>query len=140
MAKLFAAISISSFVLLSNALSARDFFTDNKCKQQGANQNDLLVNIHAGCIEGTRIQGTRIFRGIPYASPPIKNLRWRPPRPHKPWDSTLKTMDFRSTCFQTVSTGYGKKTHPPEGMWPSIQGLSNMSEVDCAHSSHRHPT
>lgn len=140
---LLAILSLSSLALLSNALSARDFFADDKCQQLKADDNDLLVKTETGCIEGTRVNGTRVFRGIPYASPPVGNLRWRPPQPHKPWNSTLKTMDFRSTCFQTVSRGYGKKTHPPEGMWPSIQGVDKMSEVAPpldVTSPHQHPS
>ena len=122
-------ILLSYLALRCNGLSRYDFLADNKCQQQGADRNDLVVKIDAGCIEGTRLNGTRVFRGIPYASPPTGNMRWRPPQDQKPWDSTLNATHFRSTCFQVVSTGYGKKTHPPEGMWPSIQGVNDMSEV-----------
>jgi len=123
---------LSYLALLSNALSDHDFFAGDKCQQQGADQNpdqnDLLVKIDTGCVEGTRLSGTRIFRGIPYASPPVGNLRWRPPQPHKPWVSTLNAANFRSTCFQSVWRE--NKSLPVEGMWPSIQGVTNMSE-DC---------
>ena len=122
---------LSYLALLSNALSDHDFFAGDKCQQQGADQNpdqnDLLVKIDTGCVEGTRLSGTRIFRGIPYASPPVGNLRWRPPQPHKPWVSTLNAANFRSTCFQSVWRE--NKSLPVEGMWPSIQGVTNMSEV-----------
>lgn len=120
-------LSLSSLALLSNALSDRDFFADNKCQQLRADDNDLLVQTKTGCIEGTRQNGTRVFRGIPYASAPVGNLRWRPPQPHKAWNSTLKTTDFRSTCYQ--SAYYDKNTHAAEGAWPSIQGVDKMSEV-----------
>ena len=120
---------LSYLALLSNALSDHDFLEGDKCQQQGADQNDLLVKVDTGCVEGTRLSGTRVFRGIPYASPPVGNLRWRPPQPHKPWDSTLNATGFRSTCFQTVYRPRGNKSLPVQGMWPSIQGVQNLSEV-----------
>ena len=33
----------------------------------------------AGEVEGLRADGTRVFKGIPYAAPPVGNLRWRAP-------------------------------------------------------------
>ena len=132
-------VALSYLAVLSNALSARDFFEGDKCQQQqGTNQSDLLVKIDTGCIEGNRLDGTRVFRGIPYASPPIGNLRWKPPQSHKPWASTLNATHFRSTCFQTVYPDSEKDTHPPKGMWPSIQGINDMSEVRALRYNFHH--
>ena len=43
-----------------------------------------LVVTDAGAIRGTVDGGMRSFLGIPYAAPPVGELRWRPPRPHPP--------------------------------------------------------
>ncbi|WP_158817653.1 carboxylesterase/lipase family protein [Methylocapsa sp. S129] len=38
--------------------------------------------------------GIRVFKGIPYAAPPVGELRWRKPEPVKPWDGVLKADDW----------------------------------------------
>lgn len=40
-----------------------------------------------------------VFRGIPYAKPPIGDLRWRPPLAYGPWTGTLDATSFGSSCF-----------------------------------------
>src|SRR5688500_2269505 len=46
-----------------------------------------------------------IFRGIPYAEPPVGALRWRPPVPHGSWATTLDTTTFGSQCAQPPRMG-----------------------------------
>src|SRR5208282_1452313 len=46
--------------------------------------------------------GVREFLGIPYATPPVGNRRWRPPVPHAPWFQTLDA-NFANHCPQTAS-------------------------------------
>lgn len=43
------------------------------------------VRIASGEIAGTGSDGVRVYRGIPYAAPPLGMLRWRPPQPVAPW-------------------------------------------------------
>jgi para-nitrobenzyl esterase len=43
------------------------------------------VRIAAGDIAGTAAAGVHVYRGIPYAAPPVGPLRWRPPQPAVPW-------------------------------------------------------
>ena len=43
----------------------------------------------------------RTFKGIPFAAPPIGNLRWRPPHPAKPWSGALNCFEFGFDCPQT---------------------------------------
>src|SRR5690348_1274827 len=40
------------------------------------------------------------WRGIPYAQPPIGNLRWRAPRRAKPWVGVRRALEFGSSCLQ----------------------------------------
>ena len=54
-----------------------------------------IVTTTAGDVRGRRSRSGRIveFRGIPYAAPPVGQLRWQPPQPHEPW---LDVRDARS--------------------------------------------
>jgi para-nitrobenzyl esterase len=60
---------------------------------------DNLVKIDSGYIVGS---GTtvRVYKGIPFAAPPVGELRWRAPQPIKPWDSIRVTKTFSLSCPQ----------------------------------------
>ena len=62
-----------------------------------------VVKAPAGAVQGTMEGGMRIFRGIPYAQPPVGELRWRPPVPLKKWSGVRPAADFGAACFQPVS-------------------------------------
>lgn len=38
------------------------------------------------------------FKGIPYAAPPVGNLRWRPPQPAAVWQDTLSAYTYGCAC------------------------------------------
>jgi para-nitrobenzyl esterase len=55
-----------------------------------AQQQKPLVFTFRGPVRGSvTFAGVREFLGIPYAAPPVGNLRWRPPVPHAPWFAPL---------------------------------------------------
>ncbi|XGC81922.1 carboxylesterase/lipase family protein [Bdellovibrio bacteriovorus] len=58
------------------------------------------VKIQDGWIEGRHAKNTEAFLGIPYAAPPIGNLRWKAPRPVKPWQGVLRTQELATACPQ----------------------------------------
>ena len=60
------------------------------------------VRTAAGVIEGVgaKSAGVRVFRGIPYAQPPIGALRWRAPAPAKRWSGVRKADQFGARCMQ----------------------------------------
>ena len=59
------------------------------------------VVIDTGAISGLdRQDGTRSFLGIPYASPPVGEQRWRPPRPPLPWEGVRAGDKYGSACIQ----------------------------------------
>ena len=54
----------------------------------------------AGIAEGLREEGLAVFKGLPYAAPPVDALRWRAPQPAKPWQGVRKADAFGHVCMQ----------------------------------------
>ena len=55
------------------------------------------IRIESGLISGTAAD-ISIFKGIPYATPPIAELRWKPPQPAKPWSGVREAKEFGPQC------------------------------------------
>jgi para-nitrobenzyl esterase len=55
-----------------------------------------------GMVEGSseKSSGIRTFKGVPFASPPVGDLRWQPPQPVKNWKGVLKAAQFGPRCMQ----------------------------------------
>jgi para-nitrobenzyl esterase len=68
----------------------------------GAAQAPQQVRITAGMLEGiaTPDHQIRIFEGIPFAAPPVGNLRWQPPQPVAPWSGVRQATAFGARCMQ----------------------------------------
>src|ERR1700737_1636205 len=58
------------------------------------------VKIDTGNLEGFDTAGVMVFRGIPYARPPIGNLRWSPPLPARPWRGVRAAKQLGQKCIQ----------------------------------------
>ncbi|MFJ1900313.1 carboxylesterase/lipase family protein [Streptomyces sp. NPDC088115] len=60
------------------------------------------VDTEAGPVEGIpcRDRTVTVFRGIPYAAPPVGDLRWRPPRPPVRWEGVRRAERFGPMCPQ----------------------------------------
>lgn len=80
-----------------------------------ANPEDLLIQTKNGKVQGVLhpVLGghVRTFLGIPYAKPPVRALRFRPPQPADKWDKTLEATSFPNSCYQV-----------PDPMFPGFQG------------------
>ncbi|MDQ3821457.1 MAG: carboxylesterase family protein, partial [Acidobacteriota bacterium] len=65
------------------------------------------VKTAAGVVEGVGRQasGVRIFRGIPFAQPPLGDLRWKPPQPLKKWEGVRQAAKFGPRCMQAPIFG-----------------------------------
>jgi para-nitrobenzyl esterase len=61
-----------------------------------------LVKIDSGVIEGMEVDSVRAFLGIPYAAPPVGNLRWKAPAAPAKWSGVRKTLAFGPRCMQGV--------------------------------------
>ncbi|MGE5103028.1 MAG: carboxylesterase/lipase family protein [Deltaproteobacteria bacterium] len=60
-----------------------------------------IVRTMDGSVQGiTLTTGVRAFRGIPFASPPVRELRWRPPQPASHWQGVRRADRFANQCMQ----------------------------------------
>jgi para-nitrobenzyl esterase len=63
----------------------------------------LVVSTDRGAVRGQLAGQVRQFAGIPYAAPPVGELRWRPPQAHAAWRGVLDATHFGSACAQPAS-------------------------------------
>ena len=65
------------------------------------------VRLDAGLVSGIpgKSATVRVFRGIPYATPPVGDLRWRAPQPAARWDGVRKADTFGPVCMQAAGPG-----------------------------------
>ena len=57
-------------------------------------QNGPQVTYRDGTVEGIDSSGVAIFRGVPFAQPPVGKLRWQAPQPVKAWDGVRSAKAF----------------------------------------------
>ena len=89
----------------------------------------LVVETASGLVEGVPVDDGRgsagdvlAFRGIPYATPPVGDLRWRPPQPAASWDGVRPALESGAPCWQRIS--------PDTSIWS--RGELDRSE-DCLY-------
>ena len=61
---------------------------------------DPVVRTDKGLIRGKDAPGVDAFLGIPFAQPPLGDLRWRDPQPVKSWHGVRAAMEFSASCMQ----------------------------------------
>ena len=53
-----------------------------------------IVETSAGKVEGRYQEGLFVFKGVPFAAPPVGPLRWMPPEAVKPWRGVRSAFEF----------------------------------------------
>ena len=81
-----------------------------------------VLRVEGGMIADTEANaaGVRSFKGIPYAAPPVGELRWRKPEPVKPWEGMRKAGEWGPRCMQGNRLG-------------DIDPLNKRMEEDCLY-------
>jgi para-nitrobenzyl esterase len=87
-----------------------------------------LVHLAGGTLEGTMSGEIAVFKGIPFAQPPVGPLRWRPPQPNAPWSGIRDAAKPSRPCMQSLqgvdsfvaplAAAYGV-TYSPQQLDPS---------------------
>jgi para-nitrobenzyl esterase len=67
-----------------------------------------LVKTDRGMVQGTTDEGLVVFKGIPFAAPPVADLRWKPPQPAVKWDGVLIADKFAPGPIQGGNPPSGK--------------------------------
>ncbi|MGK2913473.1 MAG: carboxylesterase family protein, partial [Porticoccaceae bacterium] len=62
-----------------------------------------VVETKGGSLRGTQRDGIWIFKGIPYAVPPVGALRWQPPADPVPWTGVREAAEFGNWAPQNKS-------------------------------------
>ncbi|MFC1551179.1 carboxylesterase/lipase family protein [Candidatus Latescibacterota bacterium] len=71
-------------------------------------QQPPSVAVDGGVVQGTFEDGLTVYRGIPFAAPPVGDLRWRPPQPAAKWDGVLQANEFAPGPIQGGNPPAGK--------------------------------
>ncbi|MBP1598691.1 MAG: Carboxylesterase, type, partial [Acidobacteria bacterium] len=65
-----------------------------------AQQAVPVVRVDSGQLQGVVDDGVVSYKGIPFAAPPVGELRWRPPQRVTPWTGVRRAAEFGSDCMQ----------------------------------------
>jgi para-nitrobenzyl esterase len=80
------------------------------------------VKTDAGEISGTTANGVRVFKGIPFAAPPVGALRWKAPQPVAAWTGVKRADTFAPQCMQ--------QPYPPDSPYASAP---QATSEDCLY-------
>jgi para-nitrobenzyl esterase len=71
------------------------------------------VKVEGGLVQGVAEDGLTVYKGIPFAAPPVGDLRWRAPQTLVKWDGVKETVKFAPACIQGIMMGPGGSSPAP---------------------------
>ena len=71
-------------------------------------QQPAPVKVEEGLLQGTFEEGLTVYKGIPFAAPPVGNLRWRAPQSAVKWEGVRKATKFAPAPIQGWGSPSGK--------------------------------
>ncbi|MCP4195962.1 MAG: carboxylesterase/lipase family protein, partial [Proteobacteria bacterium] len=82
------------------------------CTEEGqsgnSETNSPVVDTQFGQVEAIEdVNSTWVWKAIPFAKPPVNNLRWKAPQDPDPWEEVRKETEFGSDCIQNANTPRG---------------------------------
>ncbi len=82
-----------------------------------------VINTKTGNLVGKELEGCTAYLGIPYARPPVGELRWRPPMRPVPWDGIMEAVEFPAREHQLAQlpdSFYGKEFYSDPAYLPPM--------------------
>ena len=73
-----------------------------------------VIEVETGALQGTGDGRVAVYRDIPYAAPPVGELRWKPPLPAARWTGTRDATRFGPACIQPDLPASSIYSDPPE--------------------------
>lgn len=107
---------VTGFAILLFAISINAKTSAQSAEQASAPE----VKTKAGILQGVTEGDVSVFKGIPFAAPPVGEFRWRPPQPVTPWEGVRDASKYGPNCAQ--------------GGWGAAPGsISEGSSEDCLY-------
>jgi para-nitrobenzyl esterase len=78
------------------------------CTTSCSEQDPTQVKTEDGIVQGAIKNELRVFKGIPFAAPPVGDLRWKAPQPVEKWNGVKQTTEFASSPYQWGNPPSGK--------------------------------
>lgn len=81
------------------------------------------VKTAEGILEGKDLSGIKVFKGVPFAAPPVGNLRWKAPQPAKHWDGVHEAKEYGPNPMQEPLFGdmnFGTKVNSEDCLYLNI--------------------
>ncbi|MDQ3692063.1 MAG: carboxylesterase family protein [Chloroflexota bacterium] len=101
-------LAVALLVILSLILAASDVaFAQSATPASPTAAGTVTIDTAEGPVRGLVRDGYRLFRGIPYAAPPVGERRWQAPQAVTPWTGTLDATESGSPCPQNADPLYG---------------------------------
>jgi para-nitrobenzyl esterase len=93
-----------------------------------------IVDAPAGSMKGSIKGNLHVFKGIPYARPPVGPLRWKPPLPLPRWQGVRETTEYGAACFQPSNSFVSVYVEEPMPMSEDCLTLNVWAPAD-AHDA-----
>jgi para-nitrobenzyl esterase len=98
-ARLFLSSTMAASIMLPPSIFAQQVQANSMLS---ASKHAPIVKAPAGDVEGLTQGDLHVFKGIPYALPPVGSRRWSPPSPMPRWSGVRKATDLGPACFQPI--------------------------------------
>ena len=114
--KLFNALWLIAATLISSANA-------QEANRTKPDRSSAVVRVDSGQLQGVEADGVISFKGIPFAAPPVGELRWRPPQVTPKWTGVGQAKEFGPSCMQ----GRGFRPPPSAGVPAAQEPLKLVS-------------